>query len=285
MTMTVPREVVYTPDSQLRRPFQFARSLVRDLRASRELALTLFARNMKSQYRQTLLGYLWAFLPPVVTTVTFVLLHAQNIIQGGETSIPYPAYVLLGTLLWQGFADALNNPIRLVNASASMLANVNFPREAILLAGFLEVLFFFGIRMVLLLAVFVRYGIPVPLSILLAPLGILALMVLGFVFGLFLIPLGVLYKDIEMGIGIFLSLWFFATPVVYQTPTSGLLATLVGMNPLTPLIATTRELMTTGNLTCFGQFLGVCLGTLVLLLLSWGLFRLAVPHIVKVMQD
>ncbi|NTV42353.1 MAG: ABC transporter permease [Syntrophobacteraceae bacterium] len=280
-----PGTIVYTPDSALRRPIQLLRSLARDLGKSRELATTLLMRNLKAQYRQTILGCLWAFLPPVVTTITFVFLHSQDIIRAGETQIPYPAYVLLGTLLWQGFTDAINSPLRLVNASASMLANVNFPREAILLAGFGEVLFYFSIRLVLFAAVLVFYAIPVPSTIVAAPLGILSLMAFGWVLGLFLIPLGILYKDIEMGIGIFTTLWFFVTPVVYAPAKAGLVDSIVALNPVTPLIVTTRELMTTGAPTCLSQFLLVSLGTVFFLLAGWVMFRLAMPHLVKVMQD
>lgn len=277
--------IVYTPDSSLRRPMQLLRSLSRDLGKSRELATTLLMRNLKAQYRQTVLGCLWAFLPPVVTTITFVFLHSQNILHAGETQIPYPAYVLLGTLLWQGFTDAINSPLRLVNASASMLANVNFPREAILLAGFGEALFYFGIRLVLFAAVLIYYAIPVPSTIVAAPLGILSLMAFGWVIGMFLIPLGILYKDIEMGIGIFTTLWFFVSPVVYAPAKEGPLGAIVAMNPVSPLLVTTRELMTTGDTSCLSQFLAVSLGTGILLLAGWVLLRLAMPHLVKVMQD
>ena len=57
-----PGTIVYTPDSALRRPIQLLRSLARDLGKSRELATTLLMRNLKAQYRQTILGCLWAFL-------------------------------------------------------------------------------------------------------------------------------------------------------------------------------------------------------------------------------
>ena len=106
-------EVTYTPESLLRHPIKLARSMAHDLWASRELAWRLFVRNISAQYRQSLLGYLWAFLPPIFTTLIFVFLNSQKILNIGETGIPYPAYVMMGTLLWQGFVDALNSPIKM----------------------------------------------------------------------------------------------------------------------------------------------------------------------------
>ncbi len=110
-------EAVYTPDSQLRRPGQLLKSMWRDVLASRELAWRLLVRNISAMYRQTMLGYVWAFLPPVFTTLTFVFLNSQKIFSVGTTDIPYPAFVMIGTLLWQGFADAMNSPLRMINQS------------------------------------------------------------------------------------------------------------------------------------------------------------------------
>ena len=274
-------EVVYTPESQLRHPRQLVRSMVSDLLASRELAWRLFVRNISAQYRQTMLGYLWAFLPPIVTTLTFVFLNSQNILSVGDTDIPYPAYVMVGTLLWQGFADALNSPIRLISSSRSMLARINFPREALILAGLGEVLFNFAIRLVLLLVVFIWFRIHVPTTVFLAPFGVLALMALGLMIGILLTPLGVLYQDIERGLAILLTMWFFVTPVVYPPPTRWPASLLAQLNPVSPLLITTRELLTTGTVSQPGGFLlitGIAFG---LMLVGWVLYRVAMPHLVE----
>ena len=213
-------EVVYTSDSPLRRPGQLLYDMCKDISESRELALRLFLRNIRSKYRQTMFGYVWAFLPPVFTTLVFVFLNSQKIINVGDTEIPYPAYVLIGTLLWQGFADALNSPLRAMNESKSFLIKINFPREALILAGVGEVLFNFTIRLVLFFAVFLWYRLSLPLSILLAPVGILALIALGLMFGLLLAPLGMLYQDLEKALPLITTVWLLLTPVVYPPLTS-----------------------------------------------------------------
>lgn len=59
------REVVYTPESQLRRPRDLVQSMWQDLLASRELAWRLMVRDISAQYRQSFLGIFWAFLPPI----------------------------------------------------------------------------------------------------------------------------------------------------------------------------------------------------------------------------
>ncbi len=70
---------VYTPESPLRNPRRFLREMFRDLRASRELAWRLFVRDTSAQYRQSMLGYVWAFLPPLVASLPFIFLNAQGV--------------------------------------------------------------------------------------------------------------------------------------------------------------------------------------------------------------
>jgi ABC-type polysaccharide/polyol phosphate export permease len=78
-----------------------------DLLASRELAWRLLVRNISAHYRQSLLGYAWAFVPPLFTTLIWVFLSSQNILDIGNNGMPYPLFVLTGTILWQNFVEAL----------------------------------------------------------------------------------------------------------------------------------------------------------------------------------
>ena len=272
-------EVVYTPESPLRHPYQLLRSMVADLKASRELAWRLFIRNISAMYRQTVLGYFWAFLPPIFTTLTFVFLNSQKVLNVGDTSIPYPVYVMTGTLLWQVFIDALNSPIQMVSSSKAMLIKINFPKEALILAGLYGVLFNFMVRFILLFGVLLWFRIAVPGTVFLALVGILALIMFGLMTGILLTPLAILYQDIERGLAIFTSMWFFVTPVVYPPPTSWPASLIVSINPVSPLLITTREWLTTGSHMMINSFIIISLVMLFLTCFGWVLFRIAMPHI------
>ena len=271
---------VYTSKSKLRQPLRLAQEMCRDLSASRELAWRLLIRNISAQYRQTALGYVWAFVPPLAMTLVWVLLRSQQVFEVGDTEIPYGAYVMIGTLLWQVFVDALNSPLKLVTSSKQMLARINFPREALILAGLGEVLFNFMVRLVLLVGVFVWFRIPLHTTIFFVPLGVFALIGLGLMVGLFLTPLGVLFEDVQYGIATFTYLWFFLTPVVYPPPTNGLAAIIIRWNPVSPLLLATRDWCTTGASAHTGAFIAVSVVTLVSILGAWLLYRLAMPHLI-----
>ncbi|HTJ01046.1 MAG TPA: hypothetical protein VL527_19335, partial [Dongiaceae bacterium] len=93
---------VYTPESPLRHPRILIQGMARDLLAGRELGWRMFQRNLSALYRQTILGYLWLILTPLAASLPFIFLHSSGVFKMGDTEIPYPAYVMMGTLLWQG---------------------------------------------------------------------------------------------------------------------------------------------------------------------------------------
>ena len=273
-------QVYYSPDSQLKNPKQLMKNMLMDLGASQELAYRLFIRNISAQYRKTYLGYVWAFLPPILTTAIFVFLNKNKIFEIESTPIPYPIFVLAGSILWQLFYDSLQSPIRLVNTSREMLAKINFPREALILAGIYEVLFNFLIRFSLFLAAMFYFKLPLSLGIFWVPFGIAAIVILGITLGLFLTPLSVLYQDAEQGIPLVMSLWFFMTPVVYPLPQTGAPSLLAKINPISPLLTTTREWMTGMAVSQIHVFGAVALIFLCIFISAWFFYRLALPHII-----
>jgi len=282
---TGPRSVkslvtVYTPESPLRQPRKFVRELISDLWGSRELAWRLFVRDLRAQYRASLLGYVWVFLPPLVAGLPFVYLNSAGVISISDTPIPYAAYAMVGAIIWQTFVDALNSPLRSVNAARAMLTRINFPREAILLSGLMQVAFTFVVRLALVIGVFAVFALKPPATSPLFVVGMISITLTGFMIGLVLTPLGVLYGDVQHSLPIGSTFLMLITPVLYPVPSSGLGAMVASLNPLTPLITTTRDWLTAGAAVQHIAFLVVSGVTVTLLILAWVLYRLALPHLV-----
>lgn len=272
---------IYTPESMLRHPVDLLKQMWRDLLASRELAWRLMVRDISAQYRQSFLGIAWAFLPPIVMATSFTIASNAKVINVGVTDIPYPAYVMFSTALWQTFVEALNAPVQAVTSAKPMLARVNFPREALILAKMGEVFFNFAVKLILIVALFIWFRIPVGWTVVLTPVPLIHLILLGTFIGVLLAPLGVLYQDVSKGLTLITGFWLFLTPVVYPVPKDGTFGFLVQMNPVTPLLVTTRELATTGVVSEPYGFWVVSTLTLVGLVLTWVVFRLAMPFVVE----
>ncbi len=276
--------VVYTPESQLRTPGILLTSMWQDLKDSRELAWRLFVRDISARYRQSILGVFWAFLPPILTGLVFIVLQSNKIVNFGETDIPYPVFVLVGTTLWQLFSESLNGPLNSVRSAKAMLAKINFPREALIVSAFYQMLFNLSIKLVILVGIFVYFGIHVTWGLILTPLAILMLILLGMTLGLLLTPLGTLFTDVSSGLTFGIQLWFFATPVVYPTPQSFPFSHIATLNPVSPLLIGARDLATKGVLTNVEPFLIVSGLTIIGVFIAWLIYRTSLPIIIERMS-
>jgi lipopolysaccharide transport system permease protein len=254
--------------------------MLSDLVASRELAWRLFMRDFRAQYRQSYLGYIWAFVPPLVGSLTFVLLTSMGLFKSGVTVFPYAAFAMIGTMLWQAFADSIAMPLSSMNQAKPMLSKINFPRESILLAGLMMVICNFLIRFLLLIGILICFRIVPSSTLLIFPLAVLALIMCGTAFGLALVPLGGLYGDIGRLIPMVSSCWMLLTPVVYPAKSLGFIGWLSTWNPVSPLVITARESLTGLSITHFPQFLCVFGFSTLAVLIGWIGFRVTIPHLI-----
>ncbi|MEW4570301.1 ABC transporter permease [Tautonia sp. JC769] len=279
------RVVLYTADSGLRRPGAMVREMFEDLASSRGLAWQLLIRDIRARYRQSFFGIAWAFLPAILMAIGCTVANRTRVVDFGETDIPYPAYVLIGMVFWQTFVDSVNGPITGASGALKMLSRIKFPREAVILSKVGEALFDFLVKLIPVVLVMVWYGIAAPPTILLVPASLLLLVAFGAAIGTLLAPIGLLYQDVSKGFGLITRAWLLLTPVIYAMPGPGTFGTIVRLNPVTPLLMTTRELLTTGSVSDPLAFAVVAGLTPAVLLGSWVAFRLAMPHAIERMTS
>ena len=170
-------------------------------------------------------------------------------------SLPYSVYVFTGTMIWAIFMDAVNAPLQRTSAARQMLAKINFPREALIVSGIYQTLFNGAIKIVLLLSALMLFGIYPGWTLILFPIGILSLILAGTALGLLLTPIGVLYTDIGKSMPLLMQFLMYLTPVVFPMPNSGWAAIVFKLNPVTPLILTTRDWLTGFSSQLFRLFL------------------------------
>lgn len=277
----VPASVIYTPASEMRTPLALLASIWRDVKASRELSWRLFVRDLSAQYRQSLLGVLWAFVPPIVSSLVFVVLQSRNLVNFGAVDVPYPVYVMVGTILWQVFVESINAPLKAVTAAKPMLAKINFPREALIISAFYTVLYGLLIKLVVIVGILVVFGMPLTWMLPWAFIPMLALVLCGMCAGLLLTPFGMLYADVASALPVVTQLLFFVTPVVYVLPTSYPFSLIGILNPVSPLLIAGRDLITKGVVTNPEAFLVVSGVTLIGLLAGMVIYRMALPIFIE----
>ena len=225
--------------------------------------LTLFVkRTITVQYKQTILGPLWWFIQPAFTVIMYMVVFGG--IAGIPTDgIPQPLFYLGGVAMWQYFADCLGKTSSTFISNAGIFGKVYFPRLIMPLSNVISNVLRFAIQIGLFVVVYIYYAIigqaPSPNWYLaLFPLLVVMLAGLALGFGIIISSMTTKYRDLQILFSFFVSLWMYATPIVYPLSqvagkkVLGLdLTTLMCLNPVTPIIETFKH----GALGA-GQFVG-----------------------------
>lgn len=252
-----------------------------ELCASRHIVLQVFLRDIKAAYRKSYLGYLWAIMPGVATTLVWFFLNDQNIISVGETPIPYPLYVMIGSTLWLFFAQAVQSPMNSFVAGSTVFMKLKVSPMAFIMAGFGGLLFDLFLKLLLLIPVCFYFGVVPPInSIILFPLGVVGILACGTGIGVLLIPIGSLYNDVQRFVSFAMGFLMYLTPVVYPTPKEGLAAVLVKLNPATYLLSTSRDWLTYGQSDTTPIFLLVFSLSILATGLGLVVLKIVMPHLV-----
>lgn len=250
------------------------------MKTSLALIWHLFSRDFKAEYRQSLLGYLWALIPVLATTLTWVFLDQQNIVSIASTDLPYAIHVMVGTMLWGIFAKSLTGVMQGFSSGSSVFVKIKCSPLAFSLSGLSQVFFDLFLQCLLLIPAFFLFGISLSPLMILAPLGMFGLALLGSAFGLLLIPLASLYHDISRAIGFALNFLMYLTPVVYPVPKEGFASIIISYNPVTPLMECSRNLLTGQLKYDLSSLLSVfALSCSMILIGSW-LLKISFPHLV-----
>ncbi|MBQ7692711.1 MAG: ABC transporter permease [Oscillospiraceae bacterium] len=219
----------------------------------RNLVWLFTRRSFMVTYMQTVLGPLWLLIKPLLTSVTYVVLFG-NIAKLSTDGVPQLLFYLSGSALWSFFSSCVTDNASTFTNNAYLFGKVYFPRLVMPVSSVLSNLILFLIQILLTLALLVWYtlhGLAAPrLSApVLVPLILLQLGALGMGFGIIISSLTTKYRDLRVLLDFGVTLWMYATPVVYPLSTvSGPLRRVLLLNPVTaPMELYRRCLLGTGS--------------------------------------
>lgn len=209
---------------------------LRDLWDYRELIYFLTWRDLKVRYKQTILGFTWVMLQPVINMVVFTILFGQllNVPTGG---IPYPIFSFAALLPWGYFAGSLTRSSTTLVGSANLISKVYFPRMVIPISGVISGFVDFAVAFLILIGMMIFYKITLSWNILYLPLFLLLAMLTALGFGLWLSALNVRFRDINHIVPFLIEIWKYVTPVIYgATLIPEKFRFLLGLNPMTGVV-------------------------------------------------
>lgn len=211
----------------------------------RDLYRMFVKRDIVTWYKQTILGPLWFFIQPILTTLMFMIVFG-GIAQISTDGLPQPLFYLAGICLWQYFSESLTQTSNTFISNTHVFGKVYFPRLVVPLATVTSNLVRLAIQMSLFLIVYLYYfiftdaAIQPNLYLLLTPVLILLLAGLALGFGILFSSMTTKYRDLTFLLSFCVQLWMYATPVIYPLSTikNEKLHFLMSLNPITSIIET-----------------------------------------------
>lgn len=274
-------EVIYTADGMRRNGLRDWNIMIKGLTDSRQLIWLLMLRDISVRYRQSILGYVWAVAPQIVTVGVFAFLNASRVLPIGKTPIPYLAYALWGISVWQLFSGCLSACTNSLATGGSLVTKIKFAKETLVVAALGHPIFDFLVRLVPVVCVFIWYGVVPSWRVVFVPLVLLLVIILALGAGFILSVANLAVRDTGNALGMVLSIGMFLTPVLYPPPVRWPFFLVNILNPLSPLLTASQDLIAYGFLTTPDTFAASCLFSVAALLGGWRFFHLTIRRIAE----
>jgi lipopolysaccharide transport system permease protein len=260
------------------------RSSLLDLRLKelwryRDLVIMFVRRDFVSNYKQTILGPIWFFLQPLLTTITFVIIFGK-IAKTSPDGVPMMLFYMSGITIWNYFSECLTKTATVFKDNAAIFGKVYFPRLTMPASIVLSSLIKFGIQFALFLGFWIYFmtgknSVHPNIYLLLVPFLIMLMGLLGLGCGMIISAMTTKYKDLVFLLTFGVQLLMYATPVIYSISSPGIekYKSIILANPLSSIVETFRyAFMGSGSFSWF--YLGyTTLFTVIILIIGTIVFN------------
>ena len=226
-------------------PNTYAKGLgLRELWDKRYLIWLFIKRDLTVQFKQTIFGFAWYFISPLFSVVMYMVVFGR--IAGIPTDdVPQPIFYLSGICLWEYFSQCLNSVSTTFQSNAGLFGKVYFPRLVSPVSVVISKMFHFSLQLgtfIIVYLIFALQGVHLRPNwyLLLFPVVVMTIQGIALGLGLIVSSLTTKYRDLTNFFGVFVSLWMYATPIVYPLSyvTNPTLHKIMLLNPMTALIET-----------------------------------------------
>lgn len=218
----------------------------------RDLIFLFVKRNFTAQYKQTVLGPLWAIIQPLLTTVVFTIVFG-NLAKlttadiPGNYVIPGFLFYMASNICWGYFSSTLGATSNTFLSNRGTMGKVYYPRLVAPISTALSRLVSFGIQFALMIVIWAFFlikggtSIKVTPWLLMIPVLLLQMMFLAIGFGIIISSVTTKYRDLAMLVGFGLDLWRYGCPIAYGLQlVPDKYMNLYLLNPVTPILTTFR---------------------------------------------
>jgi lipopolysaccharide transport system permease protein len=212
----------------------------------RGLIQSLVARELKARYRGSVLGFFWSFVNPLLLLLIYSFVFTTVLPNETKGIQPYQLFMFCGILPWTWFSSSLLEASGSLIAGGNLIKKVLFPAEVLPIVSVLAnmVNFFLGLPILILFLVVYRHE-PNPWNLLWFPVAVAIQLLFTTALALIVSALAVHFRDIRDLLSNLLTLWFFATPIIYPwfQPNVQRFRLFFNVNPFTHLAVSYQEIL------------------------------------------
>jgi lipopolysaccharide transport system permease protein len=253
---------------------------IREIWDYRDLIRVFVKRDITAIYKQTVLGPIWFFLQPLMTTALYVAIFSR-VGKFGTSGLPPALFYLSGLVPWLYFAECMTRTSGFLKENQAIFSKVYFPRLVVPISLVLTNLVKMGIHLALFILIYLYYLVSSPglfkpnAYLLLLPVFVLLSALFGLGLGLVVSSLTTTYKDLSHLVSFGVQLLMFLTPVIYPVETlkGSWLYHLVRLNPVTGLVESFRFGFFSTGTPHTGMLVYDCCFILLVLLIGLVLFN------------
>ena len=208
-----------------------------ELMRRRDLLYMVTWREIKVKYKQSVMGFLWAILMPlVIVSAGLTVRFAFARLSGAKLQLDDLVLVTVKAVPWAFFVSAVRFASSSLIANANLVTKIYMPREIFPVAAVLSQLMDFVVAGVVLVVFLALVGVPLRAELLWIPPLLILLILLTAALGLFLSAAALFFRDVKYLVEVILTFAIFFTPVFYEVHFFGRWATLLLLNPVAPLL-------------------------------------------------
>jgi lipopolysaccharide transport system permease protein len=188
---------------------------LKELKGYKDLFFFLFWRNIKVMYAQTILGFSWAIINPLMQIVLFTVIFGK-VAKLPTDGVPYALFSSVAIIPWNYMSGAMSASSQSLVSGQHMLGKVYFPRLIFPIVPVLSGLVNFGISMLIVLGILFYYHVVPTWNLLLFPVLVVIMMSISTGVGMGLSAMAIRYRDIRHAMGFVIRLLMYTAPILYS---------------------------------------------------------------------
>ena len=238
-------------------------------------------RDFSVRYRQSILGYVWAVLPQIVTVAIFAFLAKHRVFDMGQTTMPYVIHALWSISVWQLFSGCLIGCTNSLVNAGSLVTKINFPKEALVFSAIGQASLDFMIRLIPVSIVFIWYGFNPSWHSVFIPLILICVLLMALGVGFIVAIINLVLRDMGNAVSMLLTFGMFLSPILYPPPTKEPFNLVNYANPFSPLLIATQNLLAGQELAQPEMLILMVVISITMFFLGWRMFHITMPRIAE----